>query len=471
MSKNVLGQKFIDLFEQSDLAIDVHGGNPYSPIWTCGMEFGGGQTHLYKYIKSKYKEYEYDHAGNTQLIDDSPGDYEYAWLITELVGCLTDKYLFNDLKKLYYEYLKINKMLEKNKKEGNGNIEELTNEWNEKHNKYSKIARYSAKELCIKGKYFCANGHGFRMNAFPLSLPNNDEWDRTFVYYSDKRFPISVKDFIQGAKIKNRKEEDVIIEKLEEYKEGISNIFKKWVQKRIEKYRPRLIICTGKKYEKVFKELFLGENAYDEKNIIGSNLGEGRYTFNLYKNNKTESFVLICNFLTDRRPYTIHEIDIIPFVETIKNVKGLEWLDSLKAPEPIKIDKETVEEIDFTFQKIPDKNEFFNSREVIEYLKKSNAESDFYKILEEIEPNWKSRYKDAVPLTNGAKFFALLGRNLDSKETGLRVIKDLYSLICKETNNQNIKLSKQYYKDSINEFKKLVEVGYKNYNNNLLKQD
>lgn len=447
MSNNILGQEFIDLFTKSDLAMDVHGGNPYSPIWTCGMEFGGGETHYYKFKRNANENFKYDYAGDSQLIDDSPGDYEYARLITELVGCLTDKEVFRKLEAKYEIYKKIINDSHKNKEEEN-----------EAYDNYKKLARETAIELGMTKKCFCANGHGYRMNAFPLSLPNNDNWEETFVHYSDKRFPISVKKFVYGAKIENKKGEQITIEHLWQYKEGISNIFKKWTQERINKYKPRLIICTGKKYRDVYKELFLGEDPYKHENIISTNLGERPYNFELYKNNKTESFVLVCNFLTDRRPSTIYEIDIIPFVEAIRNIDELKWLDSLKSPEPIPIElKEIVEEIDFIFQKIPSKIEFFNSQKVKEYLNKSNANTEFEKSLQTIDPDWKNRYGDDAPITNGAKFFSLLDRNLCCRKECLIIIKDLHNLICEETYRQNIEFSKQYCKNTINEFKKMIE--------------
>lgn len=95
---------FWKAFEKYDLAIDVHGGNAYSPIWICGMEFGGDETHIYKFLRNANDDY--DLSGDTHLIDPSPSEYDYARLATELVECLTDKKLFSEFEKRYLDYKK-----------------------------------------------------------------------------------------------------------------------------------------------------------------------------------------------------------------------------------------------------------------------------------------------------------------------------------------------------------------------------
>lgn len=49
MTESSAQTSYPDLFavlreDGPDLAMDVNGGNPYSPVWICGLEFGGGRN-------------------------------------------------------------------------------------------------------------------------------------------------------------------------------------------------------------------------------------------------------------------------------------------------------------------------------------------------------------------------------------------------------------------------------------------
>lgn len=275
--------EFFEWFEGYDLAMDVHGGNPYSPVWICGMEFGGGVTRLHRYVFHASEAY--DIAGDTHLTDPSPSEYEYARLATEIVGCLTDKGLFDEFQKAYKDW------------------EEARTRWNEIEEKYKTLDASGKKKLetgrsdaygamidkdkairklpndwSMERKYFCANGHGFRMNAFPLSLPRNNDWDNTQVHYSENRLPLSVKDFIGVSLNRNPKRTDSIYKKIEAYssrlgelglyKQLMSDVFEPHVKKRLKKYKPRLVICTGRNYDHVFKKLFLTDKDSENRETV-----------------------------------------------------------------------------------------------------------------------------------------------------------------------------------------------------------
>ena len=121
--------EFFKCFEKYELAMDVHGGNPYSSVWICGMEFGGGISRLYKYLTRASNTYPHDIAGDTHLTDSSPSEYEYARLATEIVGCLTDKGLVDEFKKAYTDW------------------EEAQTRWGKIEEKYKTLDASGKKEL------------------------------------------------------------------------------------------------------------------------------------------------------------------------------------------------------------------------------------------------------------------------------------------------------------------------------------
>ena len=427
---------FWEIFEKHDLGIDVHGGNPFSPIWICGMEFGVGVTNFYRFMeplkkylfrnspstetntnsevfqtnlmKNDNNKYECDLAGDTQLIDDNAGEFEYPRLATELIGCLTDEEILNEYKSTWTEY-----------EEAEGD------------SKYEKLEKFRniSNTLCLKRKYFCANGHGFRMNAFTLSLPNNNDWERTRVYYTEDDW-INVKEFVN-------------VDSTNQYKEKHTDTFKKHVKNRLKKYKPRLVICTGKNYFKYFKELFLTENELKIRDI-NIKTKDREYNFELYchayENSKAKTYILLTNFLHNFYSGCIREKDIVAIAEELKNTPELSWTKEIKAPKEFDVDYRIVKILSDTFDKIPDKTLFFYSNEIETYLKDkaNNIESAFNKTMNTLDSEWKNRFNNNYTLTNGAKFWILLDTCLYKNKTSFKKIKDVYDLICNEIKKQNI---------------------------------
>ena len=71
-----------------DLGMDVNGGNPYSPVWICGLEFGGGRNDWETFKRAALRGV--DLATITAFGNFGALDYEYRTLSSALVAALTD---------------------------------------------------------------------------------------------------------------------------------------------------------------------------------------------------------------------------------------------------------------------------------------------------------------------------------------------------------------------------------------------
>ena len=102
---------------------------------------------------------------------------------------------------------------------------------------------------------------------------------------------------------------------------------------RLRRYRPRLVVCTGRTGTNEFLRLFLGE---DERTPFYRSEGDGfpRRRFELYRHEETNTVVALCNFLTNRRNTTLGYDDIAPIARKLREVEKLSWLQKLDSPVP-----------------------------------------------------------------------------------------------------------------------------------------
>lgn len=392
---------FEELYKKNDTAIESWGGNPYSPIWICGMEFGGGNTRLHEFIR--YAGKSRDLAGITRIRDSEAEYYDYANIAAALVACLTDQGLLSE-----YESC-------------SDNLEALRNlgiEWSRTR------------------KYFSACGYGFRMNAFPLSLPTNDNWEKTRVYLEKGGNPISVKDFFLTGSSDNLN--------INDYRQRVRDYFRVHVQNRLERYRPKLVICTGLNYKWHFKSLFLDEdseegwngktgNRKDWKAMVSKATGD--YSLELYCHRKTDTHIVICNFLGTRNNY-VGQRDVVSFVRDIRGLPEMDFLSTLKAPSPIRADGRIVEILDDAYSRILNQTEFFESDAVTKFLKERNdAKPLFSKMLKNIRPQDADIFSSHEP-TNAEAFWVILDDALQSLPRKAETVRQLFKLMECESRRQ-----------------------------------
>lgn len=283
---------------QQDLMADVYGVNPFSPVWICGMEFGGGCNTLDGLVKT----------GNSVknsltypgwLTNDEAKSDEYSRISTAIVGCLTNSKLKAQFEDNLGSYV---------------DLSQGVGQWSETN------------------RIFCWGGHGFRMNAGVLSLSNHDAWhedSKIWLSKDDSGDSMTLSEFTEysdeSGQIKNG---------INDYRVKMLKIFRNHVQERLNKYKPRLIICTGKKAFWEFKTLFLDE---DEKqkplNLSFSRQDNSEICIKgeLYYHKASNTHVVLTNFITDRRPlYTIGLTDAASFANALLQMDELSWLHHLK---------------------------------------------------------------------------------------------------------------------------------------------
>ncbi|MDO5531979.1 hypothetical protein [Sutterella sp.] len=122
--------KFAEIYNEKtpDPLWDVDGGNPWSPVWVCGLEFGGGEMGIERFRSSADRKS--DITGMTSFSADRD---IYTVRAAALVACLTDVKFAEELGT-------------------RGNKRAFALEWFQKH------------------RVLATGGHGFRMNAGIFSL-------------------------------------------------------------------------------------------------------------------------------------------------------------------------------------------------------------------------------------------------------------------------------------------------------------
>ena len=80
----ILNQELAKIKENGRSFLGIDGGNINSPIWFCGIEFGGSLEEMEKYYKSTVKDHHYIEKGFEIPYRENAGDFE---------GSIYDRYL------------------------------------------------------------------------------------------------------------------------------------------------------------------------------------------------------------------------------------------------------------------------------------------------------------------------------------------------------------------------------------------
>ena len=167
---------------------------------------------------------------------------------------------------------------------------------------------------------------------------------------------------------------------------------------------------------------------------------------------ETETYVLLCNFISNFYKYALCENDIRQFVQDIRNLEQMKWLENLKAPQPFVSDKELLRILDFELSKVANQAEFFNSDDLDKFLRERGDEA-FYEMLRNVRPDDWHKFKDKP--TNGELFWAVLDKALNSDDKDK--IMQIYELICQEVRKQSIIAAESKCRESIDEMRDILE--------------
>lgn len=314
--------------DHHDLMLDAYGCNPYSPVWICGMEFGGGNN----YFSELYKRYILKHSAccMSSLYNNESEADEYSLISSALVGCLTDQQLLTKYQNCHNDGEKIKK---------------LVSTWYQKN------------------RVFCWGGQGFRMNAGVLSLPNHSAWNEDSRIYKD----FDKSDFLSLEQFTGCKSINV-------YRNQMLDVFSVHVLKRLQQYRPKLLICTGKSAWWEFKKLFHDDLVLKSRKNISLPKGKNdRSTYvELHYYEPTDTHVLLMNFITDRRPSTIGLTDVGAIAEDLREeLPWLKTLESIKSFDNLK----RAEFLDNLYYKIGNRQAFVESPEITEFIKQNREQA------------------------------------------------------------------------------------------------
>ena len=384
MTESSAQTSYPDLFavlreDGPDLAMDVNGGNPYSPVWICGLEFGGGRNKWESFERAAVRGV--DLATITMFGNFGALDYEYRTLSSALVAGLTDGDFLSQLEATKTD----------------ADRRELTAKYVPTH------------------RIFAWGGHGFQMNSGVLSLTTHNDWENSFFLYGPgSSLRSSVKKALEESGVKT----------LGEYRSRATNIFEKHVKARLRRYRPRLVICTGRAGTPEFLQLFLSDGEHtpfrQERDPQWP-----RRRFELYRHEETNTVVALCNFLTDRRTTTIGYDDIAPFARSLREVPDLAWLKTLAPVSPWTeehtlsgLKRSTYEALLKKVDALHDCEEFFASdffcsKEMLDFLGKERGRDDFFAQVEKVRPKGEANLFASLSVTPAERFFALLARNLE----------------------------------------------------------
>lgn len=369
-------QELLDLMSKRDLCMDVNGGNPYSPIWICGMEFGGG-INYWESFKSA-SEHDTDLATSGCFCYHDVNAYEYRTISSALVAALADCKFHDALHGCHDDQERKN----------------LVYQW------------------ATERKLFCWGGHGFQMNSSPLSLVTHDDMDHSYVYYNHNWDKLTVREFLTLTKYSN----------LYDFRKEVISSFRPFVQARLNRYRPHLVICTGHKSEKDFQKLFLEEEnpapifQYDNKDSYDNT----RQRFECYLNKRTQTFVVICHFLTNKRASTLRLNLIADFVDKLRACPELHWLKDLDSisPWPPLINANSFQKAEYLttlrnidtirFDQDFKQYIFVQDPRVLQFIEKVNTKDIFYSQISKLRSKGDLAWLTEIQPTTMERFQALL---------------------------------------------------------------
>ena len=356
-----------------DLGLDVYGGNPYSPVWVCGLEFGGGRNILSDFVRRA--AYGVDLALEAPLFNHTPDEYEYVSLEGLLVAALTDADFRARL-----------------------GASSQTSERLELLRAYAPTHRL-----------FACGGFGFQMNSGVLSLASHDSLSGATMALGPTK-TVALADYLAPLS-------------LEAYRARATAIFKRHVRARLERYRPRLVICTGRGGEGIFRSLFC-EDAKAAPLMRHADKHSPRTRFELYRGveyeNSPPCLVVHCHFLSDRRPGTPGYAEMVELADAIRSLEPLSWLDSLPRPEPAFVDeraKAMAERIDrLLYSPTFDRQAFVRRDDVRACTNALGGREAFKAGLARVRPSDEGERFAALEPTTGEAFMALLAYALEAPE-------------------------------------------------------
>ncbi len=357
-----------------DLAMDVAGGNPYSPVWICRLEPNDGNNVWRRFERAA--KWGSDPAAITSFENYGVLKDEYRTLSSALVAALTNE-----------DFL-----IRLDAAQSDDERRELTEGFVREH------------------KILTWGGHGFLMNAGVLSLAAYDDWEKSHFFYGpESLLKCSVKDAFLASGIQS----------LKEYRERATQVFTAHVQARLRRYQPRLILCQGRKGSKDYLRLFLSE--WERKPFL--RYGGGGFPsrrFELYFHEETGTVVAICNVLKERKNAAIRLEDIARFARVLRQVPALGWLRRMRTvprrsesylreglpPSDYEALLRKMREI-YGYEEFCG-GEFFKRAEVSELLKRRDGEGAFFSQLAQIRPQGEKNFFRKLHPTRAERFLALL---------------------------------------------------------------
>lgn len=355
--------KFADLYKEGtpDPLLDVDGGNPWSPVWICGMEFGtagcgsspGDRIERFRRVVGR--EYDITAATNFSIDTDI-----FSVRSAALVACLTDPDFAGELDEV---------------RGSNRKKRDFALGWLRRH------------------RTLCTGGHGFRMNAgvFPLATHSG-------AFEKDQ----ALRDFCGGAS-------------QAEYEACSSEIHAAHVEKRLRTFRPELVVCCGfqgwKNSGKIFREIFLTEALRPRLEEVSDPAERDHLQFERWKLDETGTTVVLTGF-TGRRGFLDWQNVPILASRLRERIPRLKELDPVPAS-PFELDDADLGRCS------PDQSdqvaygEFLDSPEVRNWLARPDvakaAETEFKSMITTVRP-WDAKAFSLEDDQRGARYWlALLG--------------------------------------------------------------
>lgn len=362
-----------------DLAMDVEGGNPYSPVWICGLEPNDGCNDWRRFERAA--RLGYDPAALTSFENFRVHEDEYQMLSSALVAALTNEEFLVGLETAQTDDER--RVLTANYVSGH--------------------------------KILTWGGHGFRMNAGVLSLAAYDDWEKShFLFGPDSSMRCSVKEALLASGVQS----------LKEYRERATQIFAVHVQARLRRYQPRLILCQGRKGAKEYLRLFLSD--WERKPFYRNDGGEfPSRRFELFFHEETGTVVALCNVLMERKVAALRFEDIAPFARSLRDVPALGWLRRMQSVPQYSRSylQEGLPQSDYEAL-LKKANEshgydgfcigaFFKRAEVFDILRSRDGREAFFEQLVRVRPRGEKNFFKKLRPTQAERFFALLAWGLE----------------------------------------------------------
>lgn len=395
------------LMKKRDLCMDVNGGNPYSPIWICGMEFGGGINNWDSFKSAA--EHDADLAASGCFCYHDVNAYEYRTISSALVAALADS-----------------------------NFHEELRSCNDDKDRKQLVYLWATER-----RLFCWGGHGFQMNSGVLSLVTHNDIDNSHVSYNHGWDKITLRDFLKPKEFSS----------LNSFRTKATDVFRTHVQARLERYHPKLVICTGRQSENDFLKIFLQEDhpipifQYNNKDSYDNK----RQRFECYINKTTQTIIVICNFLTNKRSWTLRLELIADFVDKLRACPELHWLKDLDPISPWTplINANSFHKADYltTLRKIDtirfdqEFNQYLFTKDprVLQLIEKVNTKDLFYSQVSKLRSKGDLAWLNDIEPTTMERFQALLTDQIEKPKAERIWLKTAIDLMLDHLKKQKLR--------------------------------